>query len=239
VLLHYIDAGNYKPGCDATDVPQPVASASFEREAGSNFRLNPAQGDPWDRVSVHVPRGQPPFPNWTAAQIAAYKIDGLDKIGAANWSWERACYEEELFNGFGYRARGVHSPYLWGGTSIQQPGKFTTDHGFDAHETDTQLGVIPMMFRIVKLRPALALPFPFPAFATPGIIPPPQPPPIGVHDAAALQTALNKLGAELAVDDSYGRETKRAVEAFQAKAGLQVDGLAGPATWAAINARLV
>jgi lysozyme family protein len=57
---------------------------------------------------VHAPRGRGPFPNWAAAAIDAYKIDHLDQVGADNWFWERACYEEELFNGFGYRGRGVH-----------------------------------------------------------------------------------------------------------------------------------
>lgn len=245
-LVKYIDAGNYKPGCDVTGVPQPVAAASFEREASSNFRLSPAQGDPINRPSIHVPAHRGPYPDWEAAQIDAYQIDGLDKVGAANWSWERSCYEEETFNGMGYRANGRHSPYLWGGTNIQQPGKYTSDGHFDPHTMDTQLGVIPMMLRIVQLRPAVALPFAFPASVAPAlqtsvsVITPPQAAPVGLHDAAALQAALNKLGADpqLAVDGSYGRNTRRAVIAFQAKAEIAQDGLAGPATWVAINSKL-
>ena len=237
-LVKYIDDGNYKPGCDATGVPQPVAAASFEREASSNFRLSPAQGDPINRPSIHVPAHRGPYPDWEAAQIDAYQIDGFDKIGAANWSWERACYEEELFNGFGYRAYGVHSPYLWGGTNIQQPGKFTSDHGFDRSTMDTQLGVVPMMLRIVQMRPAVALPFAFPGSAAPAletiptVVAPPQAAPVGLHDALALQIALNKLGAnpQLVADGNYGRNTKRAVIEFQSANGLDADGLAGPIT---------
>ena len=247
-LLKYIDAGHYKRGCDETGVPQPVAAASFEREAGSNFNLSPAQGDPWSRPSVHVPAHRGPFANWTLAQIDAYKIDGLEEVGAANWSWERACYEEELFNGFGYRARGLHSPYLWGGTNVQQPGKFTSDNHFDPSAMDTQLGVVPMMLRLVQMRPVLALPVPLPAAARaetvagskPAPVPPPAPVPLGHHDAAALQTALNRLGASppLDVDDNFGKQTWHAVRAFQFRVGLQPDGIAGPATWTAITARL-
>jgi peptidoglycan hydrolase-like protein with peptidoglycan-binding domain len=61
-----------------------------------------------------------------------------------------------------------------------------------------------------------------------------------LHNAGALQAAFNALGAnpQLTVDHSYGRETRRAVEAFQQAVGLIIDGLAGPATWAAINANL-
>lgn len=240
-LIGFIDAGRYKAGCDATGVPQIVAAASFEREAGSNFRLSPAQGDPWDRVSVHVPRDEGPFRNWSAAQIRAYRIDHLDAVGAPNWSWERSCYEEELFNGFGPRNHGKHTGYLFAGTSIYTGGKYVADGVWDPNAEDEQLGVIPMMYRIVQLRPDLALPSTFPA-AVASIAPPapPMPPPIGLHDAGKLQAALNSLGADapLAVDHSYGRETRRAVEAFQQAVGLIIDGLAGPATWAAIAAEL-
>jgi lysozyme family protein len=238
-LLGYVDAGHYDAGCKATGVPIIVAAASFEREASSNFHLNPAQGWPLTSRSKLIPHNGP-FADWTSAQIAAYQIDGLDKIGAMNWQWEIACYEEETFNGFGYRARGVHTPYLWAGTSIYHEGKFDGDGHYNATMVDTQLGVIPMMLRMVQLRPALALPFPFPAAGPPAVIAPPAPPPPGLHDAASLQTLLNKLGAnpQLIVDGNYGRNTKNAVSVFQAKAGIGVDGLAGPQTWAAINARL-
>ncbi len=69
---------------------------------------------------------------------------------------------------------------------------------------------------------------------------PPQAAPTGLHDAAALQAALNKLGADpqLVVDGSFGRMTRRAVMAFQTANHLAVDGLAGDETWKTINAKL-
>lgn len=240
-LIAFIDAGRYEAGCEATGVPQIVAAASFEREASSNFNLNPAQGAPLHERSRIIPHNGP-FRDWTTAQIAAYRIDGLDKVGAANWSWAVACYEEESFNGWGYRAYGVHSPYLFAGTNLYTKGKFVADGKFEWIE-DTQLGVIPMMVAIVQLRPDLDLPIPFPQApdtTTPAEPLPPQPAPEGLHAAAALQRALNALGADppLVVDNNYGRLTRRAVMAFQKAAGIAVDGLAGPRTWAAINTRL-
>ncbi len=59
-----------------------------------------------------------------------------------------------------------------------------------------------------------------------------EPPGRGV---AALQSALNRFGAKITVDGSYGRETKRAVIAFQQAHGLHPDGIAGPHTWAALD----
>lgn len=55
---------------------------------------------------------------------------------------------------------------------------------------------------------------------------------------AALQRALNRLGHDMAVDGAFGPSTERAVQAFQGKAGLSVDGIVGPATKAALAAAL-
>ena len=49
-----------------------------------------------------------------------------------------------------------------------------------------------------------------------------------------LQTSLNKLGAEIAVDGKYGSGTQEAVKKFQSEHGLTADGWAGVQTQAAI-----
>jgi len=242
-LVQYYRSGHYRKASQATGVPVIWMAASFEREASSDFRLSPAQGDRWDSVSVHVPAGRGPFASWDDAAVDAYSLDGLDNIGAGNWTMPRACYEGELFNGFGYRGHGVPSPYLWGGTSIQRPGKYVADGRFDPTVTDRQLGIVPVMLRMAELVPELALP------GVPGPVPPVsdipvvQPVPDGVgggtHDTAWLQTALNDLiDAGLIVDGSYGRLTRAAVREFQIAVGITVDGLAGPQTFAAIEAEL-
>lgn len=55
------------------------------------------------------------------------------------------------------------------------------------------------------------------------------------HSVSQLQTALNRHGASLTVDGSFGPATLRAVRAFQSQAGLTVDGKAGALTWAALG----
>jgi len=54
----------------------------------------------------------------------------------------------------------------------------------------------------------------------------------------SLQMALNAAGAspQLAIDDDFGAGTFSAVEAFQRKQGLSVDGIAGHDTWTALAA---
>jgi len=58
---------------------------------------------------------------------------------------------EETLNGPGYDMLGMPSPYLWGGTSIQRRGKYTSDHHFDPTVMDTQLGVAGMLWMIGHL----------------------------------------------------------------------------------------
>src|ERR1700682_564255 len=86
-LLKFVDHGNYDEVSQETGIPIIFIATSFEREASSNFLLSPAQGDRWDRPSIHVPAHRGPFPSWKAAALDAYHIDGLDKVGKENWSW--------------------------------------------------------------------------------------------------------------------------------------------------------
>jgi peptidoglycan hydrolase-like protein with peptidoglycan-binding domain len=52
----------------------------------------------------------------------------------------------------------------------------------------------------------------------------------------ALQNDLNKTGAKITADGAFGNETEDAVKTFQTSKKLEVDGVAGPATWAALEA---
>ena len=51
-----------------------------------------------------------------------------------------------------------------------------------------------------------------------------------------IQTALKNAGLYNGpIDGKIGRGSKKAIEAFQAKSGLKVDGKVGPKTWAALQ----
>jgi lysozyme family protein len=236
-----------------TGVPRLWGIASFERESGSDYSRSPAQGDRWDRVSTHVPEGLGPYADWGDSCVAAYGVDKLNEVGASNWIWTRACFEGELYNGFGPRAHGRHTGYLWSWTNIYTAGKYVADGQWDPDVRDQQCGMVPMMAALLHLDASLAL---VDALSAPYLqspasgggegprVPPPNGVPAGVGGEPAggnitewLQTALNRLGADppLAVDGSYGRHTRRAVTVFQAARGLVPDGLAGPLTLAALR----
>ena len=219
-------------------VPVIFIASSFEREASSNFKLNPAQGWPLNSTSKWIPHNGP-FPDWQSAAVAAYHLNGLDKVGASGWTWELICYYGESFNGWGYRDyHHMHSPYLWGGTNIQTVGKYTADGQFDAAHMDTQLGIITIAKRMVEVDASLSI------AGSPFTMPIPVPQPSGLASTESpvewVQTSINSLGLEppLIVDGNYGQQTKLAVAQFQQDYGLDVDGLAGPKTTAALRSAL-
>lgn len=236
-LLQSENRAHYDPVTAAIGVPVVFIAPSFEREGASDFTKNPAQGWPLHSTSRIIPHNGP-FPTWYAAAIAAYKIDGLQAVGAGNWTWEHVCYYGEALNGWGYRDQHhMHTPYLWAGSNIQVPGKYVEDGKFDASHMDTQLGMILVARRMAELEPSLDLPR--------AEIPIPPPTPTGVAaepdgDTKFVQTAINELGytPALEVDGNYGRRTARAVEQFQDSYGIHVDGIAGPETIAALRKAL-
>lgn len=237
-LLKFADQGRYDDASTQTGVPQIWMAASFDRESSSDFTRSPAQGDPWRQTSTHVPKNRGPFKTWTEAAVDAYHLNGLDRVGAANWTWALACYYGELFNGFGYRDyHRMRTPYLWGGTNLQQLGKYTSDGKFDAGHMDGQIGIVPVMMRMVQIAPDLALPGAWPFALGPTSVPTvaPTKTPVAAYDVADVQRRLKSAGFDPGiVDGSFGRKTSAALRAFEASRGLLADGLLDPQTVAAL-----
>jgi len=113
----------------------------------------------WIKTTIE-PKGRGPFcakmatdKEMTEAFINgakdAYAIDRLDRV--KDWRLEKMLFYSEVFNGTGYHERGLPSAYIWGGTNIQQRGKFISDHKFDSRYWDKQLGVAPIMKMISEL----------------------------------------------------------------------------------------
>jgi lysozyme family protein len=142
----------------ATGVPWFIIAVLHERESGADFRTHLHNGDPLIARTHHVPagrplKGNPPF-TWEESAEDALRIDGLDKV--RDWSVERACYQIELYNGFGYRRHGIASPYLWSFSNNYQQGKYVADGQWSAAAVDKQCGTMPMLRRMMALDASIA-----------------------------------------------------------------------------------
>jgi lysozyme family protein/peptidoglycan hydrolase-like protein with peptidoglycan-binding domain len=227
----------YRPVFEQTGIPIPVLAAINERESSTNFRTYLGNGDPLNRVTVHVPRNRGPWPNWSAGADDALHLDGLDQY-KGQWTAELACYLTNRYNGFGPNAHGLPSGYVFAGSSVYQGGKYVADGVWSASARDAQLGCIPMILAIGHLHPDLALPRARPTATAAALMSaPPAPVAMANEDEVrALQVFLNILEPAdgLLLDGNYGRKTRYCVQAFEQAHGFK--DAVGVATEATIKA---
>ncbi|MCK1475522.1 hypothetical protein IVB27_12070 [Bradyrhizobium sp. 197] len=138
-----------------TGVPWPAIAVIHERESSQDWRASLAQGDSWNRVSVHVPAGRGPFESWEAAAIDALAECPPFLARHKDWSIAAALTALETYNGIGYAARGVPSPYLWSGTNQYRAGKYVRDGVYDPSKVDSQLGCAALMIALMELDPEI------------------------------------------------------------------------------------
>ncbi len=132
---------HYDPVEKATGVPWYVVAAIDMREEDFDHHAYLGNGDPLWRPTTHVPRGRGPFATWFEGAIDALRLDGMAHLPPdGHWDIVTALIKCEGFNGMGYATKGLPSPYVWAGTSVQMPGKYTSDGHFDRHAFDTQPG---------------------------------------------------------------------------------------------------
>nr|QIP10973.1 hypothetical protein HAV00_20820 [Bradyrhizobium symbiodeficiens] len=139
-----------------TGVPWPAIAVIHERESSQDWRASLAQGDPWSRVSVHVPAGRGPFASWEAAAIDALVKCPPYLARHRDWSIAAALTALETYNGIGYAARGLPSPYLWSGTNQYRAGKYVRDGVYDPGKVDPQLGCAALMVALMELDPEIS-----------------------------------------------------------------------------------
>jgi lysozyme family protein len=141
----------YRAVWSSTGVPWPIIAVIHERECSQSWLGSLAQGDPWNRVSVHVPRGRGPFASWEAAAIDA--LAHCPPYAAQNhdWSIGGALVLLEEYNGLGYARMGRPSPYLWASTDQYQSGKYIADGHYDPHAIDHQIGCSALLKRMMVL----------------------------------------------------------------------------------------
>jgi lysozyme family protein len=151
---------HYEAISAAVGVPWWFIGFLHLRESNCNFARHLHNGDPLTGKTRLVPANRPPWKPrngkvYTFEESAedALKMKGLHLI--TDWSIERICYEAERFNGMGYAYKGLPSPYLWGGTNRQKPGKYIADGKFSSTHWDIQPGVCAVLKILLEREPTL------------------------------------------------------------------------------------
>lgn len=138
-----------------TGVPWPFIAVTHQREASQNWNTQLGQGDPLDRVSVHVPKGRGPFATWEDGAYDA--LVNCSPFAARNkdWSIGGTLAMLEQYNGLGYYRMGRPSPYLWAGTDQYSSGKYVADGKYDPNYVDRQPGCANLLKTMMQLDPTI------------------------------------------------------------------------------------
>lgn len=139
-----------------TTVPWWVIAVIHEREADQNFFFNIAQGDPWNKISRHVPKGRGPFRSFFDAAVDALVHCPPYAARWNNWSPGGMLVLLMLYNGLGYETfHHENSPYDWGATNHQQRGKYIADGQYSHSAWDSQIGCAAMLRAMMELDPSI------------------------------------------------------------------------------------
>lgn len=125
-----------------TGVPWFFVAVIHALECSLSFNQHLHNGDPLSARTVQVPKGrpkigEPPF-TWEYSAKDALEYDGLTDW--KDWTVEGMLFELEAYNGWGYRTKGINSPYLWSGTQFYTKGKYGSDDKYDANLVSQQIG---------------------------------------------------------------------------------------------------
>jgi lysozyme family protein len=150
-ILKVLD--RYTPVTKETGVPEWAIGILHYREGNLNFSTYLGNGQPLKQRTTIVPKGRGPFASFTEGAIDAIRQEGI--AGIKDWSAARFLYISEKYNGFGYFMKGLNSPYVWGGTTLQQPGKYVRDGQFDRSVMDTQLGSAAILKALCERSPII------------------------------------------------------------------------------------
>jgi lysozyme family protein/peptidoglycan hydrolase-like protein with peptidoglycan-binding domain len=224
-----------------TGVPWWFIGNCHMRESSCNFATYLGNGEPISRKTRLVPAGRGPFATWEEGAIDALRFQGY--AGLTDWDLATALFRFEAYNGWGYFYKGVNSPYVWGWTNEQQPGKYIADRRWSATAVDPQPGCAAMLRALIDAGHVFAAAVQAPEVAHDGTTvagsetpapaptsPPVEDDPIVLHvgsrgDAVRiLQGKLRDLGYPVgAIDGAYGDATADAVSLFQRRNGIVGD----------------
>ena len=221
-------------------VPWHIIAVLHQREASADFAGVLHNGEPiigTGRLTRLVPKGRGPFSSWEESAVDALTMPPHSLHLVRNWTVERACFEIERYNGFGYRNHHpqVKSPYLWSFSTNYSRGKYVADGHFDPNAPDKQCGTMPILKVMMELDSSVRLDGAMDARVPQmAVIAALQMGSIG-DPVRQLQTALASQGFQVGeIDGEFGPNTAAAVRAFQLSRNLPQTGVADQTTLQAL-----
>jgi lysozyme family protein len=146
----------YKPRYEAvsrqTNVPWYFIGVVHCMEASLDFTTHLHNGDPLTARTFHVPKGRPlngkpPF-SWEESAVDAMYLKKFQEKN--DWRLGNLLYCLEQYNGFGYRKKGIHSPYLWSFSNHYVKGKYKADGIYDPEAVSKQCGAAVLLKQLEK-----------------------------------------------------------------------------------------
>jgi lysozyme family protein len=135
-------------------VPWFMVGVIHSLEGDLDFATHLHNGDSLRRRTVNDPKGRPPGhpPPFTFEESAKDAL-AFDRMNTnLEPSFAGICFKLEGFNGFGSRARGIHTPYLWSFSNHYASGKFTSDNNFDPNAVSKQCGGAVILRRLLEMK---------------------------------------------------------------------------------------
>lgn len=233
---------------ESTGVPWFWVGITHGLEGGFDFTTHLHNGDPLSARTVQVPAGRPttgtaPF-SWEFSAL-----DAINMTGYPTWrDWHLPsilAYSFERYNGFGYRNKGIVSPYLWSFSYHYGRGKYTADGYYDPYAVSEQAGAMVVLKRgldrgVFVLFDPKAQPTTPGETALPDVVRADAKPPLdrflfsGVQgrDVLLLKMRLRSYGFFPGTPTTtFDAATDTAVRAAQRFHGIAEDGVVGPGTW--------
>lgn len=154
VSLIFQGKERYKSMCKSVNplVPWYAIGLAHYMECSCNFNQHIHDGDPLTARTVNEPSGrpvsgQPPF-TWEESCADWMGMKGWNKW--QDWHVTDILARLEMNNGFGYRNRGIPTPYLWSYTQWYTSGKYVSDGSFDPNAVSKQAGSAVLLKKILS-----------------------------------------------------------------------------------------
>lgn len=148
--LGYLMVGypRYKVVSLAQNVPWWFLAIVHGLEGGYNFTTHLHNGDPLSARTVHVPAGRPTSgrPPFLWEESAKDALGTEESVNHTDWRDPAAiAYAFEGYNGFGYRSKGINSPYLWSFSNQYTAGKYVADGVYSSSAVSSQAGAMVIL----------------------------------------------------------------------------------------------